>query len=52
MASQFDLGYLVFAVNIVMGFLYNKLHLKELLAKGWKPATEFDAEAIRTKGQI
>ncbi len=23
-------GYLVFAVNIVMGFLYNKLHLKEL----------------------
>ncbi|MGQ7408124.1 hypothetical protein ACTGWG_03010 [Streptococcus suis] len=33
LASQFDLGDLVFAVNIVMGFLYNKLHLKELQKK-------------------
>ncbi|HEM3560697.1 TPA: DUF2628 domain-containing protein [Streptococcus suis] len=52
LASQFDLGYLVFAVNIVMGFLYNKLYLKELQKKGWKPATDSDAELIRTKGQI
>lgn len=51
-ANQLNVPYIGLGLNIVWGLLYNKLHVKELLAKGWQPATDFDAEAIRTKGQI
>ncbi|MBF0777772.1 hypothetical protein [Streptococcus cuniculi] len=39
-------------VRIVWGFLYNKLYIKERLATGWTPATDLDAEVIRTKVTI
>ena len=51
-ANQLNVPYISFGLNIVWGLLYNKLHVKELLEKGWQPATDLDAELIRTKGQI
>ncbi|MGT2799256.1 hypothetical protein [Streptococcus marmotae] len=44
-----DVSALVFLVWATWGFFYNKLYIKELFAKGYKPATDFDAEVIRTK---
>ncbi len=50
--SQLNISFIGLGVNIAWALLYNKLHIKDLLEKGWKPATDFDAELIRTKGQI
>lgn len=44
-----DITLLNATIWLLWGAFYNKLYIKELLAKGWKPATDFDAEMIRTK---
>ncbi|MBF0787797.1 MULTISPECIES: DUF2628 domain-containing protein [unclassified Streptococcus] len=46
---RLGISYLGIGVGVVWGMLYNKLYIKELLAKGWTPATDLDAEVIRTK---
>ena len=49
-AYSIEKGYLVFIVNIVMAAFYNKLHIRYLLAKGWRPATDFDVQLLQSKG--
>lgn len=52
LAYRLDISYIGIALNIVWGIFYNKLYMKELLAKGWTPATDADAELIRTKATL
>lgn len=40
----FGLG--VFVVDLVFAFIYNKTYAKELLEKGYKPATDSDREML------
>lgn len=35
---------------LVFPFIYNKIYIKELLEKGWLPADEVAANALRSKG--
>lgn len=37
---------------LVMPFIYNKLHIKELINKGFEPINENDAETLILKGII
>ncbi|MBF0775524.1 hypothetical protein BVE84_04085 [Streptococcus azizii] len=52
LSNSLNIPYSVLGVGVVWGMLYNKLHIKELLAKGWTPATDLDAEIIRTKASL
>jgi len=38
--------------SIVFAFIYNKLHLNDLIEKGYRPADEFSYTALRGKGLI
>ncbi|MGT2716483.1 DUF2628 domain-containing protein [Streptococcus respiraculi] len=44
--------FIIIVILVMWGFSYNKLYIQGLLAKGYKPATDFDAEVIRTKVKI
>lgn len=39
-------------VGIVFSFKYNKLYVKELLQKGFKPATEADHQQLASAGIV
>jgi hypothetical protein len=36
--------------TLVFMFIYNKLHIRDLLENGYEPADEFSANALRSKG--
>lgn len=46
-------GLLTFGISwLVFPFVYNKLYLKDLVAKGYKPASEVDEQILVSKGII
>ncbi|MBD2847097.1 DUF2628 domain-containing protein [Paenibacillus sp. IB182496] len=49
--GSFTLGIGAFVTGIIFSFVYNKLYIKELLEKGYAPATVRDQEILE-QGQI
>ena len=48
---QFALAFVTFGFShLVFMFIYNKLHVTDLLENGYSPADEFSADALRSKG--
>ena len=45
--GTFTLGIGSFITGIVFSFIYNKLYIKELIEKGYQPATEADSAILR-----
>ena len=46
-------AFLTFGLSwLVFPFVYNKLYLKDLVAKGYKPASEVDEQILVSKGII
>lgn len=43
------IGTVTFIANIVMGFLYNKLYIEDLISNGYKPNDEASANTLRQK---
>ena len=42
----------VFVSHVVMSFIYNKMYIRSLCAKGYRPLGEDDAYTLRQKGII
>lgn len=38
--------------TMIFAFFYNKLYIKDLLEKGWKPSTDVDNEILIQKGLL
>ncbi|AFS77108.1 hypothetical protein Curi_c00260 [Gottschalkia acidurici 9a] len=52
-AIQFGLGWVTLGISwLVMPFIYNKLHIKDLLNKGFLPTEESQTNYIVAKGII
>lgn len=52
MAGLFTAGIGSFVVDIIFAFVYNKLYIKDLILKGYKPADENAANVLRGNGVI
>lgn len=50
--GSFTFGFGTGIVTIIFGFIYNKLHIKDLIEKGYKPSTERDHELLVEKDII
>ena len=44
--GAFTLGFGAGIIGIVFAFIYNKIYIKELLEKGYRPASEEDREKL------
>ncbi|MFD1706102.1 DUF2628 domain-containing protein [Siminovitchia sediminis] len=49
--GSFTLGLGSWAVAIIFAFIYNKIYIKELIEKGYKPANE-EAKAVLRQNDI
>jgi hypothetical protein len=50
---MFLLGFVSFGVSsIVFAFLYNKIHMNDLIEQGYKPMDELSYNALQMKGLI
>jgi hypothetical protein len=51
LTATFTFGIGAFVVSLIFAFTYNKIYIKDLLEKGYKPAEEFEeAVAIYING--
>jgi hypothetical protein len=48
----FTLGFGAWIPGIIFSFIYNKMYIKELLEKGYRPADEHSKAVLQTKGII
>ncbi|OXS57644.1 hypothetical protein B1A99_16440 [Cohnella sp. CIP 111063] len=48
----FTLGFGAWVPGIIFSFIYNKMYIKELLEKGYRPADEHAQSALQTRGII
>ncbi|WP_028983290.1 hypothetical protein [Sporolactobacillus terrae] len=48
--GSFTFGLGASIVGIVFSFIYNKIYIKELLDKNWRPASKTDEDILRQKG--
>ncbi|MCQ6561717.1 DUF2628 domain-containing protein [Paenibacillus mendelii] len=48
----FTLGFGAWIPGIIFSFIYNKMYIKELLEKGYRPADDHAQSALQTKGII
>lgn len=50
---QFGLAIVTLGLSgLVFMFIYNKLHISDLLSNGYTPADEFSATALRGRGML
>jgi len=42
LAGFFTFGIGIFVVSLIFAFIYNKIYIKELLEKGYRPTEEFE----------
>ncbi|MCD4838329.1 DUF2628 domain-containing protein [Neobacillus sedimentimangrovi] len=47
--GSFTLGFGAWIPGIIFSFIYNKLYIKELIEKGYQPATTEDRELLEQK---
>ncbi|MDG0809075.1 DUF2628 domain-containing protein [Cohnella rhizosphaerae] len=50
--GAFTLGFGAWVPGIIFSFIYNKMYIKELLEKGYRPADEHAQSVLRTSGVI
>ena len=50
--GTFTLGIGAWIPGIVFSFIYNKIYIKELLEKGYRPANEYSENILSRKGII
>jgi hypothetical protein len=48
----FTVGFGAWVPGIIFSFIYNKMYIKELLEKGYRPADESAVSALQIKGII
>lgn len=46
------LGFGFSVIGIIFSFFYNKLYIKDLLKKGYRPADEYSANCLKNKGFV
>ncbi len=49
-ANKLGINFGAIIVGILGGIFYNGIYAKELMEKGWKPASELDAQILHQKG--
>lgn len=53
---QFALAFLYpaasFVVSVVLAFMYNKLYVKEIMAKGFEPVSDADRDILNSKNYL
>jgi len=50
--GTFTLGLGAWIPGIIFSFIYNKMYIKELLEKGYRPGDDYAQSALRDKGII
>ncbi|PYZ92700.1 hypothetical protein CR194_13670 [Salipaludibacillus keqinensis] len=50
--SVFTFGFGAWVPGIIFSFVYNKINIKELLDKGYRPADESSKQILQTRGII
>lgn len=50
--GAFTAGLGAWVPGIIFSFIYNKIYIKELLEKGYRPADEFAQTTLQSKGII